>query len=105
MKKQYRKRYILFEVISNSKIRSDLIENAILGAIKELFGEFGLSEAHPKLLKEFSKGNKHVLQIDHGYVQKAKLSMAFIKEINKKPIIFKTIKVFGTLKKIKGVIK
>ena len=105
MKKQYRKRYILFEVISDSKISENLIENAIKNAVKELFGVFGLSEANPKLLSEFSKENTYVLQIDHRYVQKAKVAMAFIKEVNKKPIIFRTIKVYGTLKKIKGVIK
>ena len=101
MKKPYRKRYILFEIISDSKIKEELIEIAIKKAIKELFGEFGLSEANPKLLKEFSKGKKHVLCVDHRYVQK----MAYVKEINKKKLIIKTIKVYGTLKKIKGVIK
>ena len=105
MKKPYRKRYILFEIISDSKFRENLIEIAIKNAIKELFGVFGLSEANPKLLTEFSKGNTHVLQVDHRYVQKAKVAMATIKEINKKPIIFKTIRVYGTLKKIKEVIK
>ncbi|MCD6547607.1 MAG: hypothetical protein J7K22_03575 [Nanoarchaeota archaeon] len=105
MKKPYRKRYILFEIISDSKIKEELIEIAIKKAIKELFGEFGLSEANPKLLKEFSKGKKHVLCVDHRYVQKTKLAMAYVKEINKKKLIIKTIKVYGTLKKIKGVIK
>ena len=79
-----------------------MLENAILAAIKRLFGEFGLSEAHPKLLTEFSRKNKNVLLIDHRYVQKAKLAMALIKEINAKRVIFKTDKVYGTLKKIKN---
>ena len=105
MKKPYRKRYILFEIISDSKFRENLIEISIKNAIKELFGAFGLSEANPKLLTELSKGDKFTLRIDHRYVQKAKLAMAMVKEINKKPLIFKTIKVYGTLKKIKEVIK
>ena len=82
-----------------------MIDISIKNAVKELFGTFGLSEANPKLLTELSKGNKHVLQVDHRCVQKVKVAMATIKEINKKPIIFKTIKVYGTLKKIKEVIK
>jgi RNase P/RNase MRP subunit POP5 len=101
LKKPYRKRYISFEIISDSEIRENLIEKAILDEIKGLFGTVGLSEAYPKLLIEFSKDTKHVLQIDHRYVQKAKLAMAMIKEINKKPLIIKSIKVYGTLKKIK----
>ncbi len=101
MRKPYRKRYICFEIISNSKFNENLIEIKIKEAIKELFGIIGLSEAHPKLLKELSKKNTYVLQIDHKYVQKAKFAMASISEIHKKPVIFKTTKVFGTLKKIK----
>ncbi len=105
MKKPYRKRYILFEVISDSNINENLIENAIGEAIKKLFGEFGLSEAHPKLLTEFSQENKSVLRTDHRYVQKVKLAMALIEEINTKKIILKTDKVYGTLKKIKSIFK
>ena len=102
MKKPYRKRYILFEVISDGSINENKVENAVLTAIKRLFGEFGLSEAHPKLLTEFSIKNRHVLLVDHRYTQKAKLAMALIKEINEKKVIFKTDKVYGTLKKIKN---
>ena len=102
MKKPYRKRYILFEVISDSNINKNNVETAILEAIKGLFGEFGLSEAHPKLLAEFSTRSRHVLLVDHRYVQKAKLAMAFIKTIGKNKTIIKTDKVYGTLKKIKN---
>jgi len=105
MKKSYRKRYILFEIISDSDIGNDSVENAIKNSIKKLFGEFGLSEANPKLLRELSKNKVYTLQIDHKYIQKVKVAMASIIEINKKPVIFKTIKVYGTLKKIKEVIK
>ena len=101
MRKPYRKRYICFEIISDGKFNENLIESTMKEAIKELFGIVGLSDAHPKLLKEFTRQNKYVLQIDHKYVEKAKFSIATIKEINKKPVIFKTTKVFGTLKKIK----
>ena len=101
MKKPYRKRYILFEIISNSRIKENLIEKAILQSMKRLFGEIGVSESRIKILTEFSEKNQHVLRVDHRYVPKAKLAMAMIKEINKKKVIFKTIKVYGTLKKIK----
>lgn len=103
MKKPYRKRYILFKIISDCEIRENLVENAIASSIKELFGTVGVSEARPKLLTGFS-GKKHVLQVDHKFVQKTKVAMAMINEISKKPLILKTEKVYGTLKKIKGVI-
>ena len=105
MKKPYRKRYISFEIISDIKFDENSIEKSIKNSMKELFGAFGLSEANPRILSELTKENRFVLQIDHRYVQKAKVAMGYIKEINKKQVILKTLKVYGTLKKIKEVIK
>lgn len=105
LKKQYRKRYILFEIISDNKINWELVKNELIRKMKELFGEFGLSEAKIKFFNELKKDKKYVLSIDHRYVQKIKLAMALVRKINRKPVIFKTIKVSGTLKKIKREVR
>jgi len=103
--KPYRKRYILFEIISNKEIKSGFIKEAIFQSIYNLIGALGLSRANVKFLDGFWEKNRGVLCIDHRYVPEIKTSLSLIKKIGNQEVIIKSIKVFGTLKKIKKLYK
>ena len=102
MTKQNRKRYILFEIISNKELSSDMAESAILESSLRFLGELGTSEAGIRFLPEFWHKNKGVLSANANHIPKVKLALALIKKISGHDVIIRSIKVFGTLKKIKS---
>lgn len=101
VKPKNRKRYIGFKIISDKEIEPKEFEKAVKDSFMRLFGEFGLSSANPKLLYEFWDKNTGVLQTNNIAIPKIKISLALLKEIGGIKIIVQTLKVFGTLKKIK----
>jgi len=95
-----KKRYVVYEKISDKDIKNKDVYNAIISSYKECFGKFGLGEAGIMNSKIYKK-NKGILKINHKYVDKLKTAMAMITEIDKKKVIIKTITVSGILKKAK----
>ena len=100
--KPNRKRYILFEIISNKAFDINMAERAILDSSLKFLGEFGASEAKITFLPEFWGENKGVLSVNAIYVPKVKLAFALIKKISGHDVILRSIKVFGTIRKIKS---
>jgi ribonuclease P/MRP protein subunit POP5 len=100
--KANRKRYILFEIISDKELSLKSVNEAIFSSSQQLLGELETSKAHLIVLSDFYKNHKSVIQVNHNYVQKIKLALALIKKINNQDVIIQTKTVFGTLKKIKS---
>lgn len=94
-----RKRYIVFEVISKKKISFNELKKAINNEFKKLFGEWGFAVSRIKILKW--DGKKGIMCAAHNSTPYLKYSLTKTNKINKKKVIFKTIKMFGTIKKAK----
>jgi RNase P/RNase MRP subunit POP5 len=97
-----RKRYILFEVISNKEHRFDEVKEAVTASSQRILGELGTSEASLRFLPEFWKRNRGVLVTNQANIPKMKLVLALTKKVSGHDIIIRSIKVFGTLRKIKS---
>lgn len=102
MKGPNRKRYILFEIMSNKEISADTAEKSILGSSLGFLGELGISEAGIRFFPEFWAKNTGVISANATHIPKVKLVLALIKKISGHDVIVKSVKVFGTLKKIKS---
>ena len=102
--KPNRKRYILFEIISDKEIGFELSKRAILDSVEKLIGSLGISKADLKLLPDFYSKNQGIISANHDYIPKIKLGVALIERIGNQDVIVRTTKVFGTLKKIKNMI-
>jgi RNase P/RNase MRP subunit POP5 len=101
--KPNRKRYILFEIISDKEIGFELSKRAILDSAEKLIGSLGISKADLRLLPDFYSKNRGVISVNHDYIPKIKLAVALIQRIGSQDIIFHTKRVFGTLRKIKNM--
>ena len=99
----YRKRYILFEIISDKEINEKIIENTIFQSTKKLLGSMGTSNSKLKFMSNFWDGEKGVLRVEHTHVPKIKTSLAMIDKIGRQKVILYSKKVFGTLKKVKKI--
>lgn len=94
-----KKRYLVFEIISETKFSVLEIQEAVNQALKEFFGQLGLTKASPLFLKEKTKNNKFVIKISHKFVDEGKSALILIKKIKNKPVIIRSIITSGTLKK------
>ena len=93
------KRYIVFEIQSETEFSAVDVRDAVDVALKDFFGQLGMSKASPLFLKEKCARNKFILKVNHRWVDEAISAVILIKSIKKKSIIIKSIITSGTLKK------
>jgi ribonuclease P/MRP protein subunit POP5 len=92
-----KKRYIVYEAISDKKLNSNEIKQSIDDALLKFIGEFGYAKAGPLFVQ--TKNNKGIIRINNKYLNEIKTSLALIEKIKNKKVIIKTIGVSGILKK------
>jgi ribonuclease P/MRP protein subunit POP5 len=97
-----RKRYIRFRILSESKFPKERVENAIYRSLLDLFGEYGLSLANPRLVEFDEREQRGVLKCAREEVQKIIASLALVSEIDEVRAAVHTEGISGTLKKLKS---
>ncbi len=90
-------RYVAFEAISEHKLSFNEVEKLIKASSLELFGLFGLAKAGIMLIRNKYDNNKGVIRVNRKYVDYVKASLAMI---NKKDVVFRSIKVSGMINKL-----
>jgi RNase P/RNase MRP subunit POP5 len=101
VKPKNRKRYILFKISSNKEFELKSVERAIKASILRFLGESEFGNINPAVLPEYWGKNQGVLRVTNVHIPKIKISLALIKEIEGSKVIVQTLRIFGTLKKIK----
>ena len=96
-----KKRYVAYESLSEAKLNYMEIKELIINSFKNLFGEIGLSKAGIMFVDY--KDNKGILKINNKYVDEVKASFSMIRKINKQDILVRSLRVSGTLKKVRGL--
>ena len=95
-----KKRYIAFEIISDKQFTADLVELAVMQAIKEFIGQLGVAKAAPLFVAEQFKENRFVLKVNHKFTNETRAALMLLKEINNSKVIIKSIVTSGILKKV-----
>ena len=97
-----KKRYLVFEIVSETKI-DDLnkITEAILNSCHKYLGEMGMAKSgllilNDKYNKEKQRG---IIRVNNKMLDNLKAALCFIKEIDNKQVIVKSVGVSGILKK------
>jgi ribonuclease P/MRP protein subunit POP5 len=90
-----KKRYILFEIISDSKFFKDEIENSIYQKTLEFLGEEGFSKSGVKLVKD------NIVKVNNKFKDKMIIILSLIRTIKDKKVMINTLKTSGVLKKVK----
>ncbi len=96
-----RKRYIVIKVESKSKFSSKDISIALNKNFEETFGIIFLSKASIDILANRSNEENQTMlvKVGHKYVDDLKASLTFLKKINGKVVIVRSVISSGTLKK------
>jgi len=97
-----KKRYVVYEVISEKEIEHNNVVRAIVASFKECFGIFGLGKAGITDMRIYNRKTKRaILKINHKYVDNLRAAFAMIKEIDNQKAIVHTIGISGILRKTK----
>jgi len=101
-----KKRYLVFEILSEKKFSALEVEQAITQALKDFLGQLGLAQSAPLFIKEKFNQNKQrfILKINHNYTNEAKTALTLIKKIKNQSLILKSLAVSGTIKKANEVL-
>jgi len=96
-----KKRYVVFEIIADKPFSFYDIKDSLEEAMKDFWGQQGLSKAVPMLLKEkFSKENQRfIIKVNNKYVDELISAVILAKKIKNTPIIIKSVVTSGILKK------
>jgi len=96
-----KKRYITFAVRSAKPVTGSSVRKAIWDNILGFIGTQGAGEAGPWYLPEKWNANKQigVLKVGNHFVDACKASLALIQNIDKQPVIIRSLQVSGMLNK------
>jgi ribonuclease P/MRP protein subunit POP5 len=100
--KRERNRYLVYTVTSDSSVKGDEIGKAIWASALQLLGELGIARSGLRVVDFDEKNQTGVIKVNHRSVEEARLVLALVKEVNKKPAILTVIGVSGILKKARG---
>ena len=95
-----KKRYIGFEVISESEIDFKETKEAINSSFRRLVGDFGLAKAGMIFLKDW-KNQKGIIRVANTEVDKLKAAMALVQDVSGKKVIVRSFAVSGIIEKIR----
>ena len=97
-----KKRYLVFEIISDKKIDNIIsISKTIFDSCQKYLGEMGMAKAGILILdNKFNKEKQRgIIKVNNKMVDNLKSSLCFIKKIDNKEAIVKSVGVSGILKK------
>jgi ribonuclease P/MRP protein subunit POP5 len=92
-----RKRYIVFEVVSDKKISEKSLETDISNNVLKFLGELGIAKTGFMFLE--AKKNKGMIKTNVKYQDEVKMALNLIKNIGKEKAIINVIGVSGILNK------
>jgi RNase P/RNase MRP subunit POP5 len=96
-----RKRYLLVKIESSDSIDRRDLENAILNSCLQFLGELGVARAGIIVMSDTYDGKKVIVKTGHKFVDETKSAISLIKSIGNKKVRLSTIKVSGSLLKLK----
>ena len=96
-----KKRYVVFEVISDSSLDGSSVSENIMQSSLDFMGELGVGNAGIMILNDKwdNKTQKGIVKVHHKYVNHLKSSLMLIENIDGHKAIIRGIGVSGILKK------
>jgi len=95
-----KKRYIAFEIKSKERLSFNEAKQAIEDKMKEFIGTLGMANAGPIFLNDW-EDNKGIVRVNSKFVDHTKASLALIKEVNGKKVLFQSLGVSGVIDKLR----
>lgn len=96
-----KKRYLVYEVLSESAVKQQDAEANIKAAFHEFLGDLGMAKAGIMFLKDW-ENNKGIIKMSHKEVDNVKAALTLVKEVNGNKAIVKSLGLSGILEKARA---
>jgi len=96
-----KKRYLAYEVISKNRFNDAVhVNKAILDAANQFLGNFGMAQAGILPIDKWNENTQRgILRVNNKHVDNLKASLVFVKDIDGKDVIVRSVGASGILKK------
>jgi len=94
-----KKRYLSFEILSETSIPAEIASKNIIESCLNFLGIFEAGKASLMFLNDKYSNNVGVIKVNHKHVDKVRTALALISKIENKEVIVRTRIVSGTLNK------
>ena len=102
-----RKRYIVFEIISDEAIKDErLVWSKIRETTRDFLGTLGFAKAGPRFVGNCwsNEKQKGIIQVNHDCLDHVRACLAQVQNINGSPVIVRSVGVSGILNKAKNLL-
>ena len=96
-----KKRYVEFELISDSALNEKDVSFAVWQTLLQNFGEFGVASIKPWLISFNAKTGKGIVRCAHDKTIELKAGLMFLKKVKNTKVVPKIVRVSGSIKKLK----
>ncbi len=96
-----KKRYLVYEVISESAIRQQDAEASIKTAFHEFLGDLGMAKAGIMFLKDW-ENNRGIIKMSHREVDNVKAALTLVKEVSGNKAVVRSLGLSGILEKARA---
>jgi len=96
-----KKRYIVFELLSDEKIEFNELIKAVWSSTINLIGCLGVAKTNFKFISELYNNQRFVVRCLPKDVEFIRLAIALITEINEKKVCIRSLGVTGTIRAAK----
>jgi RNase P/RNase MRP subunit POP5 len=95
-----KKRYVFFEILSSESLEFPEVKNSVMNSLLNWLGEKAFASAKPRVIRNLwnSKERRGIIQCSHKFVNEVKTGLALIHQIGDHRVIFRTLRVSGTIK-------
>lgn len=94
------KRYVGFEIESDSPIQFKAFEEAFERGLKDLIGTLGVAQAGAFVIKDKYGSNRGIVRVNNKFVDHIKTVFTTIKSIDEKPVNVRSIRTSGMINKV-----
>ena len=94
-------RYIAFQLVGERPFRKEEVKKAVWEASLSTLGVLGSAKAKPWFIKFDEKSQTGIVRVDRKHVEELRLALTLVTEIDGSRVIFRTLGVSGTIKRLK----
>ncbi|MEA3429979.1 MAG: Rpp14/Pop5 family protein [Nanoarchaeota archaeon] len=96
-----KKRYLVFEVMSESKFDFELVSRSMKKTFNSFLGEIGMAKAGAYIMPEkWNKSKqKGVIRLNHDMLDEIRAALTLVKDFNGVEVLIQSVGVSGILKK------
>ena len=96
------RRYLAISLEGGDACSEQEVSDALYQAVRELFGDYGVSCLQPKLI-EFDEGtSKGIIRCSRGHKREMRVALALITEISNSDAAVRVMGASGTIKSLKS---